>query len=108
MAAGEEMLESLLNRLLNLDGDIRDNIGYENTIIFVNSKTNVATVSKTKSDIKRFREWLQRDGVDCDIETVEQKELDEYLPRFVLSVRNTKTNKEFGPPKMQVILNYVV
>ena len=51
MAAGEEMLESLLNRLLNLDGDIRDNIGYENTTMFVNSKTNVATVSKTKSDV---------------------------------------------------------
>ena len=57
MAAGEEMLESLLNRLLNLDRDIRDDIGCENTTMFVKSNnTNVATVPKTKSDVKKFRE----------------------------------------------------
>jgi hypothetical protein len=59
MASGEKTLESIANRIMDLDHIIdrnKRNVTFEDTINFVNSKKNSSTVSKTRSDIKKFRD----------------------------------------------------
>ncbi|XP_060594430.1 uncharacterized protein LOC132748809 [Ruditapes philippinarum] len=110
MASGEKTLESIANRIMDLDHIIdrnKRNVTFEDTINFVNSKKNSSTVSKTRSDIKKFREWLKIDGEDRDIENIDPKELDMYLSRFILTVRNTKNDEELEPSTIQGIISSI-
>lgn len=102
--AADRVLQSLSDRILELDGQIRDRaITYEDTVNFVNSKKNAATSMKTKSDLKKVNEWLRSDGESREIENIEPEQLDIYLSRLLLSIRNTKTDKELEPTTLQGI-----
>jgi len=96
--AAERILESLSNRILDLDAQIQQkSVTFADTIDFINSKKNVATVSKTNSDVKRFKEWLLSDEEERPLEEIPAGELDVLLSRFILTHRNIKTNKELEP-----------
>jgi hypothetical protein len=99
--AAESTLESLANRLLDLDQQIanggRSHISAEEALAFVESKKNPNTKSKTKSDIGKFTKWIREDGEDRNIEDIPPKELDIFFSRFLLSARKEKSNDEFEP-----------
>jgi hypothetical protein len=62
MDSVKKTLQSIANRIMDLDHIIernKRNVTFENTINFVNFKKNSSTVSKTKNDLKKFREWLK-------------------------------------------------
>ena len=100
--AAERILESLSNRILDLDAQIHQkSVTFADTIDFINSKKNVSTLSKTKSDVKRFKEWLLSDEEERPLEEIPAGELDVLLSRFILTLRNIKTNKELEPTTIQ-------
>lgn len=93
-------METLANRLLDLDDKIRQQhrrFSLEETEEFIQNKKNINTKSKTKSDIKKFREWLTGDDESRELKEIPPKELDLYISRFLLSVRKTKDNGEYEP-----------
>ena len=87
----ERTLEILSNRLLDLDSLIQERDHHhateEETREFVGKMKNQATVRKTKSDIKKFTDFLALEQETRPIETIPPKELDIYLERLFLSVR---------------------
>ena len=91
----EQLLESLSNRILTLDGlieeqnAIRMNETENDTFAFVESMKNKNTKSKTTSDLKNFKEWMRNENLneDRNLEDIPPRELDMYLARFFLTVR---------------------
>jgi site-specific recombinase XerD len=61
---------------------------------------NDNTWKKTKSDVKLFSEWLHKENADRLIEDIEKDQLDQYLARFFLSVRNSK-GEEYEPDTLK-------
>ena len=55
----ERAIQSLADRLLDLDGQIADNEIRQNTHEFVESMKNQNTKSKTKSDMNIVRKWCE-------------------------------------------------
>ena len=97
----ENILQSLSNRLLSLDGMIERqsthrNVSEDDTHMFVESMINNNTKTKTNSDVKRFKDWLVQDGKNEEIENISPQELDTYLARFFLSIRK-RDNTEYEP-----------
>ena len=100
--ATEINLESLSNIILDLDAQIQQKgVMFVDTIEFIKSKKNAATVSWTKIDVKRVREWLLSDEEERPVEKIPAGELDVLLFRFILTLRNIKTNKELEPKTIQ-------
>ena len=87
----ERTLEQLSNRLLDLDSLIQardhQHATEEETREFVEKMKNPATVRKTKSDIKKFTDFLAVEQETRPFETIPPKELDMHLARFFLSVK---------------------
>ena len=78
----ERTLKSLADRLMALDDAIdRRNIAItpEETHDYVNSMTNKNTVSKTKSDMKRVKDWLVTNGEGQEIFEIAPNELNMLL-----------------------------
>lgn len=96
----ERVLESLSNRLLQLDSLIEvrpvQNATEQQTREFVEKMKNPSTVAKTKSDMKKFTDFLHQENETRSVETFPPCELDMYLARFFLSVRKPN-NSEFEP-----------
>jgi hypothetical protein len=55
---------------------------------FIDEMKNNNTTMKTKSDMKILSEWLHGDNELRAVEDIPSAELDQYLARFFLSVRN--------------------
>ena len=119
MAAAERTLESLSNRLLDLDGIIAEremnmnHVTEEETHSFIESKKNKATVKKTDSDVKKVKEWLFEDGEIRDLEEIPPKELAVLLSRFLLSTKKNKPTSikdsdQFEPSTLRGILGSVM
>ena len=99
--AAEINLESLSNRILDLDAQIQQKgVMFVDTIEFIKLKKNAATVSWTR-DVKRAREWLLSDEEERPVEKIPAGELDVLLFRFIVTLRNIKTNKELEPKTIQ-------
>jgi len=95
MAAGERMLESIANRLLDLNGRIaRENStrNEEDTRQVVESIKNVNTNHKTNSDVNRVTEWFQSKDKFRELYDIPSQELNQLLARLFLNIR--KTNGE--------------
>ena len=84
--AGERILASLSDRLLTLDRVIDANekkrVSAEDTLAFIESKKNAATLKKTKIDVNRLRGWLLEESETREIETIPPRELDMLIARF--------------------------
>jgi len=103
--AAEIILESLLNGILDLYAHIQQKgVMFEDTIEFFKSKKNAATVSWTKMDVKRVKVWLLSDEEERPVEEICAGELDVLLFRFILTLRNIKTNKELEPKTIQSMI----
>ena len=91
----DQLLESLSNRILTLDGlieeqnAIRMNETENDTLAFVESMKNKNTKSKTTSDLKNFKERMRNENLNenRNLEDIPPRELDMYLARFFLTVR---------------------
>jgi site-specific recombinase XerD len=75
-------------------------ISETDTETFIQSMNNDNTWKKTKSDVKLFSEWLHKENADRLIEDIEKDQLDQYLARFFLSVRNGK-GEEYEPDTLK-------
>ena len=75
-------------------------ISETDTETFIQSMNNDNTWKKTKSDVKLFSEWLHKENADRLIEDIEKDQLDQYLARFFLSVRNSK-GEEYEPDTLK-------
>lgn len=97
---GERTLENLANRLLQLDSAIEKNEHFTEAQArqFIEAKKNKATVTKTRSDMKKVNDWLNDDGETRQIKDIPPKELDILLSRFLLSVKKTKLSAEANGP----------
>ena len=104
----EQLLESLSNRILTLDGlieeqnAIRMNETENDTLAFVESMKNKNTKSKTTSDLKNFKEWMRNENLneDRNLEDIPPRELDMYLARFFLTVRK-QDKEEYEPDTLK-------
>ena len=108
----EQLLESLSNRILTLDGlieeqnAIRMNETENDTFAFVESMKNKNTKSKTTSDLKNFKEWMRNEmrneklNEDRNLEDILPRELDIYLARFFLTVRK-QDKEEYEPDTLK-------
>ena len=103
--AGERILASLSDRLLTLDRVIEANekkrVSAEDTLAFIESKKNAATLKKTKSDVKRFRGWLLEESETREIETIPPRELDMLIARFLMTIKNNRTLGELEPSTLK-------
>ncbi|XP_060580060.1 uncharacterized protein KIAA1958-like [Ruditapes philippinarum] len=103
--AGERVLESLSNKLLDLDAKIR--VSEQDTYDFIESKKNESTKKKTKSDIGRFIDWLSAEEETRAVETIPPTDLDMYISRYLLTVKNSKTGKELEPSTLKGIVSSI-
>ena len=104
----EQLLESLSNHILTLDGlieeqnAIRMNETENDTFAFVESMKNKNMKSKTTSDLKNFKEWMRNENLneDRNLEDIPPRELDMYLARFFLTIRK-QDKEEYEPDTLK-------
>jgi hypothetical protein len=98
MAANDApVIESLVNRILDLEGDNRFvDITSEDTVNMVKLQTNKNTAKVTESHVRLFREWLATKNELCEISQIEPQNLDLYLAQFFLSVRKPGTSDDLN------------
>jgi hypothetical protein len=96
-SGAERVLESLSNRILELDALSDQNM---NTHDFVQQMKNENTKRKTKSDVNKFKKWLKEQALSEDFENMEPNQLDLELARFFLNVRRSDNN-EFEPDSLR-------
>lgn len=104
---GEKVLESLSNRLLQLDSIIeKENrhrqVTEEDTKEFINSMKNKNTVRKTTGDMLILTDWLKEQGVFQSVETLDPDSLDNLLAKFFMSVRK-EDKSEYEPDSVKSI-----
>lgn len=87
--AGGRVLSSLAGRIISLENN--------DTRSFVEKMKNYNTKVKTKSDLGRFREYLQESQHELRTpEAIPPEELDTYLAKFLLNIRK-KDGSEYEP-----------
>ena len=57
---------------------------------FISKNENINTLRKTLSHIKLFQAFLTKEGKSDDVQNIPPNELDEYLSKFIISVRQDK------------------
>ena len=108
--AAEQTLKSLADRLLALDDAIdKRNLAItpEETHEYVNSMKNKNTVSKTKSDTKRVKDWLAGNGEDREMYEIPPNELNMLLAQMFLGLRTLKGD-EYEPGTLESIQSSVM
>ena len=98
-------LQSLADRLMALDDAInKRNIAItpEETHEYVNSMKNKNTVAKTKSDMKRVKDWLFTNGEERELFEIAPNELNMLLAQMFLGLRTLK-GTEYEPSTLECI-----
>jgi len=74
----------------------------EDTYTFIEDLKNSNTKRKTISDCKIFTNWLKSENEIRNLEDIPAADLDNYLARFFLAVRNQK-QEEYEPDSIKLI-----
>lgn len=107
---GERMLNSLSNRILELDGiierqrhgpsgDAALNIP-DDTQDFINGMKNENTSRKTDGNVKKLKKWLETKGEHRDVFEIPAPDLNIYLARFFMTIKQDN-GQEYEPDTLR-------
>jgi len=113
----ENVINSLVNRIIDLEADIRHEnadtsrflpVTQQQTTDFVQQLENESTKRITASHCRLLVEWLKTRGEIRPPEDIEPMQLDSYLAEFFLSVRKHDDSKPLNDPDRQYEPNTLI
>ncbi len=99
------MCKAAKRRLKNGERAIREVHRRRNRVLY-EEQENANTKKKTSYDIKLFKEFLESEGEERDIQEIPANKLQELATRFVLGVRK-KNGEEYEPSSIRGFLQSV-